>query len=181
MSPREIAVPATKPATEWLFDRPRQKVSPQELHARVQMRMVVALMAWADATGSGRVGTEWEFRLTPPLEPTRVLVPDISYLSYDRPGYEHDEAAQIPYMAPDVAIEILSPDKRLADIREKTRVYLACGSAVVIIDPVAQTFEIFDAEETRTLSRGEVFAHASLPSFRLTVGSVFEKAQPKKR
>jgi len=58
-------------------------------------------------------------------------VPDVAFLSYERLGYDEDEAAQIPYMAPDAAIEILSPDDGRADIEEKIRVYLASGTALV--------------------------------------------------
>jgi len=124
---REITVPVTKPATEWVNGRALQKVSPQEEHGRAQRRIAAALGAWADETGSGRVSTEWEFRVTPPHEATRPLVPDVAFLSFDSLSYEQDEAAQIPRMAPDVAIEIVSPNDQRHDVDEKTRVYLAAG------------------------------------------------------
>jgi len=143
--------------------------------------MVAALGAWADETGSGRVGTEWEFRVTPPHEQTRPLVPDVAFLSYDRLAYERDDAAQIPYMAPDVAIEIRSPDDRLSDIDEKIRVYLASGAALVLlIDPVEQTFTAHDANGSRTFSRDDTFTHESLPGLTIQVASVFEKPRPKR-
>ncbi len=178
---REITVPVTKPATEWVNGRALQKVSPQERHARAQGRMIAALSAWADNTGSGRVGTEWEFRVTPPHEPTRPLVPDVAFLSYDRLGYELDDVAQIPYMAPDVAIEIVSPGDRSIDIDEKVRVYLAAGAALVLlIDPHEQTFTSHDSEGMRRFTRLETFKHSALPAFAIEVASVFEKPKPRK-
>jgi Uma2 family endonuclease len=178
---REITVPETKPATEWVNGRALQKVSPQERHARAQGRMVIALTAWADAAGSGRVGTEWEFRVTPPHEMTRPLVPDIAFLSYDRLGFDHDDMAQIPYMAPDVAVEIISPGDHRRDIDEKTRVYLASGaSLVLLVDPFEQTLTARDANGERRYSRFETFAHEALPGFSLKVASLFEKPQPKR-
>jgi Uma2 family endonuclease len=177
----EITVPETKPATEWVNGRALQKVSPQERHARAQGRMVAALGAWADATGSGRVGTEWEFRVTPPHEPTRPLVPDVSFLSYDRLAYEDDDMAQIPYMAPDVAVEIISPGDHRRDIEEKIRVYLASGAnLVLLIDPVEETFVAHSAHGTRLFSRHDTFEHPALPGFAIRVASVFEKPQPKR-
>lgn len=178
-SASEITVPITKPATEWVNGRPLQKMSPREIHARVQARVVSALTAWADRTGSGRIGTEWEFRVSPPHEPTRPLVPDVAFLSYERLGYDDDEAAQIPYMAPDAAIEILSPGDRPRDIDEKIRVYLASGTALVLlIDPYRQTFAAHDGEGVKTFGPGATFEHPALPAFSLVVASVFEKAKP---
>lgn len=177
---REITVPETKPATEWVNGRALQKVSSQERHARAQGRMVAALSAWADATGSGRVGTEWEFRVTPPHEPTRPLVPDVSFLSYKRLAYELDDMAQIPYMAPDAAVEIISPGDRRRDIDEKIRVYLASGtSLVLLVDPIEQTFSAHGGGSRRFVSRDDIFEHEALPGFAIKVASVFEKPLPK--
>jgi Uma2 family endonuclease len=179
---REIRVPETKPATEWVNGRALQKVSPQERHARAQARMVSAFAAWADATGSGRVGTEWEFRVTPPHEMTRPLVPDVAFLSYDRLAYDHDDMAQIPYMAPDVAVEIISPGDQRRDIEEKVRVYLASGATVVLlVDPLEQTLTARGPDGEQRYSRDDIFAHEALPGFSIRVASLFEKPQPKRR
>ena len=175
----EITVPVTKPATEWVNGRALQKVSPQEIHARVQSRMVAALVAWVDRTHSGRVGTEWEFRVTPPHEPTRPLVPDVAFLSYHRLGYDEDEAAQIPYMAPDVAIEIVSPHDQTTDISAKIGVYLASGTSLVLLaDPKDRTFTAYDGAGPAKFSSDMTFEHPALPAFAVRVGSVFEKPKP---
>jgi Uma2 family endonuclease len=178
---REITVPVTKPATEWVNGRALQKMSPQEKHARAQRRIATALGAWADDTGSGRVGTEWEFRVTPPHEATRPLVPDVAFLSFDSLSYERDEAAQIPHMAPDVAVEILSPNDQRRDVDEKTRVYLAAGTKLVLlVDPVTKTFVAHDVGQTRTFSATQTFTHVALPGFAVQVASMFEKTKPKR-
>jgi Uma2 family endonuclease len=179
-SVREITVPITKPATEWVNGRALQKVSPQEEHGRVQLRIAAALGAWADETGSGRVGIEWDFRVTPPHEATRPLVPDVAFLSFDSLSYERDEAAQIPHMAPDVAIEIISPNDQRRDVDEKTRVYLAAGTKLVLlVDPVNKNFVTHDAGQTRTFSATQTFTHEALPGFAVQVASMFEKIKPK--
>lgn len=176
----EITVPETKPATEWVNGRALQKVSPQERHARAQARMVAKLGAWADETGAGRVGTEWEFRVTPPHEATRPLVPDVAFLSFERLGYEQDDAAQIPYMAPDVAVEILSPSDRQPDVDEKIRVYLAAGAKLVLlVDSVERTFVAHDTEGAHHFSPSETFTHWTLPGFSVRVASIFERPKPK--
>jgi Uma2 family endonuclease len=177
---REIIVPETKPATEWVNGRALQKVSPQERHARAQTRLAAALDTWADVARLGRVGTEWEFRVTPPHEATRPLVPDLAFLSYGRLGYDQEHEAQTPYMAPDVAIEIISPGDRRHDIEEKIRVYLAAGAKLVLlVDPLQRSFAAHDAEGVRHFSHADTFNHPSLPGFSVNVGWVFETPKPR--
>lgn len=170
----------TKPASEWIAGRVVQKVSPTARHANAQGRLVAALLAWADASGAGRVGTEWEFRIAPPGETPRSLVPDVAFLSYERLGFDQDRAAQRPNVAPNVAIEVLSPRDRRSYIQEKIRVYLAAGTAAVAVaDPERETVTIYDAEGGRTLQADETFRHPELPGLSLRVASIF--AKPGKR
>jgi len=103
---RDIVLPDAKPAFEWVNGRALQKVSPQRKHAIAQARFCGALDAWAREHGSGEVGTEWEFRIEPPGEARRPLVPDVAYLSYDRVPFEDEEAADIPRVAPDAVVEV---------------------------------------------------------------------------
>ena|SRR5450755_550727 len=103
---RDIVLPDAKPAFEWVNGRALQKVSPQRKHAIAQARFCGALDAWARERGSGEVGTEWEFRIEPPGEARRPLVPDVAYLSYDRVPFEDEEAADIPRVAPDAVVEV---------------------------------------------------------------------------
>jgi Uma2 family endonuclease len=171
----------TKPATEWILGRPVRKVSPRERHALVQGRVIALLLAWADDVGSGRVGSEWDFRLAPPGEERRTLVPDVAFLSYGRIAYDEEAAAQFPEIAPDVAFEVLSPDDRAVYIREKLRVYLACGSrAVVWLDPIAENLTVHDGDGSRTLNGDEVFTHPALPEFSAHASAFFARSQPKK-
>src|SRR5215467_11028342 len=130
---REIVLPETKPALEWINGRVVQKVSPQRKHSLAQARFAAALLAWATERGCGDVGTEWEFRVAPPGEDRRPLVPDVAFLSFDRLPYDDEAAADIPRVAPNVAVEILSPGDRRADVDEKIRVYLAAGTEAIFL------------------------------------------------
>jgi Uma2 family endonuclease len=180
MSIKEITLPETKPATEWVRGRALQKVSPQDPHARAQLKLGSAILAWAKEGGWGRVGTEWEFRVTPPYEITRPLVPDIAFLSFARLGFEEREAALTPRMAPTVAIEIISPDDRRADIDDKISTYLASGAQLVLlVDPKNNTFEAYDSEGVHRCAAHDTFTHSSMPGFSIKVASVFEEIRPK--
>src|SRR5215471_17919752 len=126
----EILLPQTEPETEWVRGRALQKVSPQRDHARLQLALGIALDRWA--AGRGEVGPEWRFRVAPPGEVRRPLVPDVAYVSNERLRPLTDAELEIPPLAPDVAVEILSPDDRRIDLDDKIDVYLRAGSSLVI-------------------------------------------------
>jgi Uma2 family endonuclease len=168
----EIVLPECKPELEWILGQAVQKVSPQRPHALLQRELGARLGEWA--RNRGEVGTEWRFRLQPPGEIIRPLVPDVSYLSYERMGEATDEALAVPLMAPDAAFEIRSPGDRQAHIDHKIGVYLACGcSVIVLIDPTARTIEAFDRNGTCRFARDDIFEHASLPGFVLPLVDLF--------
>jgi Uma2 family endonuclease len=86
-----------------------------------------------------------------------------------------------PVIAPDVAVEVKSPRDRKADIDEKVRVYLACGSSVVfLVDPSSRTVDIFDARGISHLGADGVIRHEALPRFRLEVRKLFELPRPRR-
>lgn len=176
----EITVPETKPATEWIRGRAVQKVSPQRKHALAQTRFAAALDAWAMSLGSGRVGTEWEFRLQPPGEARRPLVPDVAYLSYSRVPFEPADRADMPRVAPDAVVEVLSPSDAIADIEERVRVYLAAGTAVVfLVDTESRSVVARKPGALQAFGEGDNIESESLPEFSMPVRLLFEEPQPR--
>jgi Uma2 family endonuclease len=177
---REIVLPETKPALEWVNGRVLQKVSPQRKHALAQAEFAAAIAVWARRNGCGRFGTEWEFRLRPPGEVRRPLVPDIAYISYARLPYENPTGADIPRIAPDAVVEILSPGDRKKDLEDKIRVYFACGTSVVfIVNTSHQTVTICDTGGRQILGGNEIVSHASLPDFAMPARTLFEEPPPR--
>lgn len=176
-------MPETKPATEWVNGRALQKMSPQRRHALAQAAFASALLTWARDQGSGRVGTEWEFRIQPPGEIRRPLVPDVAYISYARLPYDAEEnAADIPRIAPDVVVEVLSPGDREKDLREKIRVYLTCGTAAVFeVNTHDRMVFVHDGGEQRVFDFDSVIEHSSLPEFALPARLLFEEPVPNQR
>jgi len=149
----DLAIPEVKPALELYRGVLRQKMSPQWTHSRLQSALVMMLTAWAKERG--RVGTEWRFYF---IEgdgvPSSSLVPDVAYLSFDRLPRHPREAAERPTIAPDIAIEVLSPDDRDRDVAEKIALYLAYGTPrVVVVDPQSQSITIHEQNGTsRTMT-----------------------------
>jgi Uma2 family endonuclease len=172
MSIHEIVLPITKPETEWILGRAVRKVSPFRTYALLQGALCETLRKWA--RGRGEVGTEWRFRIAPPGEIRRPLVPDISYVSYERlrdlEGYD----LELPPLAPDVAVDILSPGWRRRHLEHKIGVYLAGGSGlVIVIDPPAREARLHDAGGDRTVRGNDAIVHPALPGFSLALPALF--------
>ena len=177
-----LPIPQTKPATEFIDGRLAQKMRPFGLHARVQRVVAAALGDWSDDRGRGRVGAEWDFDLTPPGGRTNRLVPDVAFLSYDRVPYEDETAAQVPIVAPDVVIEILSQGQTLENSQRRIAIFLACGAKlIVLIDPCKEVAWLVDAVVSRELARDGAIEDASMPGFQLPLARCFERIPPRGR
>lgn len=175
----EIVLPETKPETEWVRGRPLAKVSPTYSHGLLQSLVVEALRNWASQGRHGRVATEWRFRVAPPGEMARPLVPDVAYLAFAAVAADAPAAAiEVPLGAPTVAVEILSPDDRSADVSDKIATYLRAGTALVLVfDSRAQTLAAYDGA-TRLFRRDERFEHPVLPGFSLDLAALFAQLTP---
>lgn len=172
MSIHEIVLPETKPETEWILGRAVQKMSPKRKHGSVQLAFGSALRDWA--RGRGTVATEWRFRIAPPGEIRRPLVPDVSYVSFERLRGLEDEDLDVPPFAPDVAVEVLSPGEPPRRIAHKIAVYLAGGcELVIVVDPATRTARLHDAHGETALGGDDLVRHAALPGFAVPLASLF--------
>jgi Uma2 family endonuclease len=81
---------------------------------------------------AGQVWTEVGFRLF--TDPDTVRAPDVAFVRQHR--LPPRDARGFFRGAPDLAIEVLSPDDRPGEVQEKVHDYLAAGAPfVVVIDP----------------------------------------------
>jgi Uma2 family endonuclease len=175
----DITLPETKPALEWVNGRALQKVSPKRKHSIAQTRFAAALDSWTRRTRAGIAGTEWRFQVQPPGEDSRPLVPDVAFLSYERLPYEVQQVTDVPIVAPDVVVEVLSPDDRSRDVEEKIRVYLAAGTQVVfLVDTDREVVDVRDLQGQREIGRDATIVHPALPGFQLQVDDLFAIPKP---
>jgi len=130
--------------------------------------------------GLGITGTEWEFRIAPPTEDRRPLVPDVAYVSYERVPFDQLDDADIPRVAPNAVVEVLSPPDSQADVEEKVRVYLASGTDVVfLVDTSAQTVTVRDGSPPVVLDREQNVEHRRLDGFSMPARQLFDPPRPK--
>ncbi|MEO6990989.1 MAG: Uma2 family endonuclease [Candidatus Baltobacteraceae bacterium] len=172
MAIEEIVLPETHPETEWLLDAPVRKVSPKRRHGRLQLEFGTALGTWA--RGRGQVATEWRFRVAPPGEVRRPLVPDIAFVRNDLLRGLDVEDAEAPVFAPSVAVEILSRDDRAVYVDEKIDVLIRAGAElVIVVDPYARRVSLHDANGTGRLRGNDILTHSALPDFALSLTELF--------
>jgi Uma2 family endonuclease len=119
----------------------------------------------------GRVGFVLE------REPDRVLGPDIAFIKAER----FDEA-RLPEKyfegPPDLAIEVVSPEDRDAEVDAKAHDYIAAGAALVwVINPRWRNVTIYQADRTvRVVAETEALtAPDLLPGFTCQVADMFPK------
>ena len=161
----------------WLDEKPykelydgvvRAKVSPQSDHAKVALGCGILFSRWAGARGD--VGVEWRVYL---VEGT-TLVPDVAFFSRERLALLSSTESQKPPFAPDIVIEVRSPDDRDENIRRKTELYLTHGATIVLnVDPAARTVLAIDARSETTLREGDVVQHPAFPDLHIAVSEIF--------
>jgi|SRR5580700_11578294 Uma2 family endonuclease len=170
----ELGIPEVKPAIESVRGRWERKMSPRRRHAILQFRLCAVLDQWA--RGRGEVGSEWRCYLLPPGEKPSSLVPDVAYFSFERMPLEFGELREKPTIAPDVAVEILSPDDRRPLLDEKIAIYLANGSLlVIVVDPKSRSAEMHEASAITTVVEPSAATCGAYEDLRLDLTALFER------
>lgn len=108
-------------------------------------------------------------------DPDTVLAPDIAFIRADRLPPAADLIKFVP-VAPDLAVEIVSPSDRETEVAEKVQAYLEAGVALVlVVRPRPRTIAIHAPDQPpRVLSEGDVLDFGDvLPGFRLPVVDIF--------
>ena len=148
------------------------------VHAQIVMTLVVLLHAFVSERKLGRVfadGLGYILRRNPDV----LRIPDVSFVARER-----IPAGGIPEGfwpgAPDLAVEIVSPNDLAQEINDKVHQYLEVGTRMVwVLWPNRRTVTVYlpegqlrDLGPNDELDGGEV-----LPGFSVRVASLFEVAQ----
>jgi Uma2 family endonuclease len=108
-------------------------------------------------------------------DPDTVRGADVAFVASRRLALITDEAKHIPF-APDLAVEVRSPNDRVDEVEEKIRMWLAAGSLLVWdVDPESRTLvvhrrggEPVTLREDQEIDAGDVIA-----GFRCRVADFF--------
>jgi len=143
-------------------------------HGRVASRITFLVTGYVDRNRLGEVFTaDTGFVLF--QDPPTVRAPDVAFVSRDRlPSPE--EFVGFGRLAPDFAVEIVSPSNTAAEILDKVEDYLEAGTRLVwVVEPRRRTVtEYRSRHEIRLLrERDAMDGHDVLPGFSLTVAELF--------
>jgi len=145
-------------------------------HGDVAMRLAAAIFAHVDARGLGRVfAAETGFTLA--RNPDTVRAPDVAFIS----------AARLPdppprgfaELAPDLAVEVLSPDDRPGEVLAKVADWLNAGTRLVwVVDPIRFSARVYRADGSESmLGETEVLRGEDvLPGFEFDLGALFRRS-----
>ena len=108
--------------------------------------------------------------------PQTVRVPDTSFVRADRLPTTGVEPG-LMRLAPDLAVEVLSPSETASELEEKLHDYLAAGTRMIwIADPARRTVMVVPIDSpVRWLHEGDVLdGGAVIPGFSCPVTEIFE-------
>ncbi|MBV8369288.1 MAG: Uma2 family endonuclease [Candidatus Eremiobacteraeota bacterium] len=141
------ALDENKPYIEVLDGEKLPDMSPYDVHGQIAVRIGAQLDEWAGDRGS--VGVEVRFYFFRADGTWSSLLPEVKYMSYARVPNSMDDSSQRPRVAPDIAVEILSPSDRPSRTRRKVETYLEFGATLVmVVHPVKRTVAIYRNDGT---------------------------------
>jgi Uma2 family endonuclease len=145
---------------------------PGYLHGDVTMRLSILLSVYAQERGLGRVlAAETGFKLQ--HDPDTVRAPDIAFLSHDRVP----DPRPVGYLAlaPDLAVEVLSPHDRPGETLNKVGDWLDAGTRLVwVIDPDRRLARVYrlDGTELQLSGDGALDGEDVLPGFSCKLAAI---------
>jgi Uma2 family endonuclease len=109
-----------------------------------------------------------------PDDPGKVRRPDASFLRFDRLPPADEREGFCP-VAPDVAVEVVSPNDLYSEVEEKVAEYLTAGvQRVWVINPPTQTLRVHRHDGVIDLTAAdELMDEELLPGFRCRVAEFF--------
>ncbi len=116
-------------------------------------------------------GSDGPFRLAPKL----IRLPDLAFVRWENLPDEAEWPA-IGNLAPDLAVEVISPSNTRKEMARKRREYFRAGTTLVWeVFPRRRKIEVYTStEERRVLGIGDVLEGGELlPEFRLPLHIVF--------
>ena len=145
-------------------------------HHVIAGNLFAALLRYVQGHPIGRVLMDNAgFRLPiPDAEDDTVRSPDVAFVSFERMP---DVPVGFAPVAPDLAVEVLSPGDTVRDLDERMDDYFAAGTrAVWVIDPDRRTAaQHSTTAPTRRLREGDTLDGADVvPGFTLPVRALFD-------
>jgi len=169
-----LRLPGTGLRRELVRGEVVETMPPGGQHGAIAVILAMLLRLWTKQTTGGYVGVEAGYILA--HDPDTVRGPDVSYVRAER-----IPLTGIPEgfwdLAPDLAIEVVSPSETADGVREKVRDFLHAGTPLILtIYPRTREVIVHTPDGiARTYGIGDVLEFADLlPGFACSVAELFE-------
>ena len=143
-------------------------------HGVVAARILVAIGSYVYANSLGRVfAAETGFKIE--SNPDTVRAPDVAFVREGRLPSPLPHG--FPPIAPDLAVEVLSPGDPVKGVTEKVERWLARGTLLVwVIDPETRTARVHRSDGGTGFIQpdGALDGESVLPGFKCLLSEVFE-------
>jgi len=143
-----------------------------DLHGVIEAILAAALLAYARETGRGKVRSG-EVGIYVRRGPDTVRAADVLFISNERWARRSSEG----YLdvAPELVVEILSPDDRWSDVTAKLADYFTAGVEVVwVVDPsLRKVFAYRSLTDVRQFEDDRLVEEDVLPGFSLSLADLF--------
>jgi Uma2 family endonuclease len=170
-----LCLEETEPASEFVCGNVYRKPMADVRHASLQAYFAYVLHSYLADKDIGR-GLMELLCIFGPAGRERAYVPDLVYVSNERLS----KAERYLYAAPDLVIEILSPDQHWPQLIDKVQFYLLYGVRLVwVVDPETAAIAVqTPGEEGRVLASGDMLDGGDvLPGFSVAVDDIFAQIQ----
>jgi len=153
--------------------RVKEMASPKHANIASKLNMFVGSFIFQNQLGESYDSSASYLLKGTPEKPELVYLPDFSFVAADRVQQIYRGFYQL---APDLAVEIISPSERQGEIEKKTQDYLQCGvKQVWRIYPEQKQITVHFPDSTpTTYHEGDTLSSGDLlPGFTLAVSSLF--------
>jgi len=142
-------------------------------HGAVAARLAKVLMDYADAQDLGQVvAAETGFTLA--TDPDTVRAPDAAFVRRER--LPDPPPAGFARLAPDLVVEVLSPDDRPGEVLAKVADWLSAGTRLVwVVDPAGRRARVYraDGSDASVDTDGALDGEDVVPGFTCKLSVIF--------
>ena len=144
-------------------------------HGWIAGRIFVRLATHVENHDLGRAyAAETGFKISE--SPDTVRAPDACFVSHERLATVEKRHAYLP-LAPDLVVEVVSPNDSSSDVEAKTEQWLEAGSQVVLVaDPKNETLRVYRTKaEIQVLRSGDTFSAGDIcGDWQVSVDEIFD-------
>ena len=153
-----------------------EEMPPGFRHEKIVAELIAMLVTFVRTRRLGSVvggSGVWTER-----DPDTVRAPDVQFYSAERLPLDDQSIGYIE-IAPDLVVEVRSPNDSLAKLRDKASMWLGVGARLVwVVNPEQRAVEIYHTErEPLTLTGGDQLDGSDvLPGFNCSLDAIFGPA-----